>query len=137
MNTLAPPCPALTEPQITELVRRFYAKARADELIGPVFAHAVADWDEHHRIVADFWSRILLGTRRYQGSPYAVHTHLPLRPEYFDRWLALFRETAAEALPPDAAERAGDRAELMADSFKAGLFTLDRPVEPMLGKPAK
>ena len=37
----------ITEPAITALVDRFYAKARRDPLIGPVFNDAVEDWDEH------------------------------------------------------------------------------------------
>lgn len=135
MNATLPPPP--TESQIAELVRRFYEKARADALIGPLFAHAVADWDGHHRVVADFWSRTLLGTQRYKGHPYAVHTRLPLKPEHFDRWLALFRETALDILPADAAARAIERTEHMAESFKVGLFTFDKPVPPSLAKPAK
>jgi hemoglobin len=126
----------LNEQHITQLVESFYGRARADALLGPVFESAVADWGEHHRIVEDFWSRTLLGTNRYRGHPYAVHTHLSLRPEHFERWLALFRETALEVLPPDAAERAIARVGHMAESFKAGLFTFGQHLPPVHGKPA-
>lgn len=128
---------AVTEDQIAELVRRFYAKARADAELGPVFARSVVDWDEHHRIVEDFWSRTLLGTRRYQGHPYAAHTRLGLKPEHFERWLALFRQTALEVLPAAVAEHAIARTEHMASSFKAGLFSFGDWVEPRHGKPAR
>ena len=64
----------LDEQHIAQLVRSFYGRARADALLRPVFEDAITDWDEHHRIVEDFWSRTLLGTNRYQGHPYGVHT---------------------------------------------------------------
>ena len=79
--------------------------------------------DHHLRVICDFWSRILLGTERYAGSPYPVHTRLPVQPEHFERWLALFREAAVEFLPPASAEIAIGKAEMMANSFRAGLFT--------------
>jgi hemoglobin len=122
---------AVNEQHITDLVRTFYQRARADVLLRPVFDSAVADWDEHHRIVEDFWSRTLLETKRYKGHPYGVHARLPLlKPEHFDRWLELFRQTAWEVLPEEAARRAVGRAEHMAESFKVGLFTFDKPVHP-------
>lgn len=114
----------LTEEHITALVHGFYARAREDALLGPVFAAEVDDWDHHHLVIRAFWSRVLLGTDRYGGSPYPVHVRLPVRPEHFERWLALFREAAAEFLPLEAAQVAIGKAEMMAASFKAGLFTL-------------
>ena len=126
----------LDEQHIAQLVRSFYGRARADALLRPVFEDAITDWDEHHRIVEDFLSRTLLGTNRYQGHPYGVHTRLSLRPEHFDRWLALFRETAFEVLPPAAAGQAIARVEHMAESFKVGLFTFDHPLPSTHGKRA-
>lgn len=114
----------LTEEHITALVHGFYARARADALLGPVFAAEVDDWDHHHLVIRAFWSRVLLGTDRYGGSPYPVHVRLPVKPEHFERWLALFRDAAVEFLPPEAAQVAIGKAEMMAASFKAGLFTL-------------
>jgi hemoglobin len=127
----------LTEQHISELVRHFYERATRDASLRPIFDSSIHDWAAHHRIVEDFWSRTLLNTDRYQGSPYSFHARLPLRPEHFDRWLALFRETALETLPAAAAENAIARAEHMAESFKAGMFHgLDTLPGHSLGKPA-
>ena len=60
---------AVSEEALDRLVRSFYAAAREDPLIGPVFAGAVADWEHHYGVVHDFWSRTLLGTSRYQRLP--------------------------------------------------------------------
>jgi truncated hemoglobin YjbI len=90
MNLMALPA----EPQITELVRRFYAMACADTDLDPFFNAAISDWDEHYQIVADFWSRAPLGTQRYQGSPYQAHAHPALKPLHFERWLDCFRQAA-------------------------------------------
>ena len=126
----------LSERHIRELVRSFYERARSDPGLRPVFEAAISDWDEHHRIVEDFWSRTLLGTHRYQGHPYPVHTQLPLKPEHFDRWLDLFQQTAREVLPTETASQAIARAEHMAESFKAGMFTFTRSLQPSRGRPA-
>ena len=42
---------------------------------------------------------------RYHGQPMAKHVPLPIDARHFDRWLALFAETAREVCPPAAAER--------------------------------
>lgn len=112
----------VTESAIAELVRLFYERAGNDARLKGLFDGVIDDWDAHHRIVENFWSRTLLGTDRYHGSPYPVHARLPLQIEDFDIWLDYFRATAREVLPPAAAEQAIGRAEHMAESFKTGMF---------------
>ena len=116
---------AVTEEQIAELVRVFYGRARAHADLGPLFHHAIVDWDEHLRIICDFWSHVLLGTHRYKRNAYPPHMNLPIRREHFDQWLELFRQSALETLPEKGARRAIARAELMTESFRAGLFPFD------------
>jgi hemoglobin len=121
------------EAAIAACVQQFYAKAREDALLGLIFNEEVEDWDVHHRVVADFWSRALLGTDRYRGKPFVVHAHLPLELEHFDRWLALFEETAQATLPRHLAAKAIDKAHHVASSFRAGIF----PFVGADGKPAR
>jgi len=113
-----------TEQDITELVRRFYERAAADQSLQAIFNAVIHDWELHHQVVADFWSHTLLGTGRYHGTPYPVHAVLPVKPEHFNSWLTLFRETARETLPADSADMAIAKAEHMAESFKAGMFSV-------------
>jgi hemoglobin len=124
---------AVQEEAIATCVREFYRKAREDSLLGPIFNAKVDDWDVHLRVVANFWSRALLGTDRYNGSPFVVHMNLPVELEHFSRWLALFEETARETLPPELAGKALAKANHMAESFKAGIF----PFVGSDGKPAR
>lgn len=113
---------AEVEESIKTLVREFYGKARQDPLLGPIFNSAVEDWDIHLRVVADFWSKALLKTERYTGSPFPFHMKMPVEPEHFERWLALFEETAKTTLPAEYAAKAIAKARHMAESFKAGIF---------------
>ena len=110
--------PDLREPMIALLVRTFYDRARRDDLIGPVFEAAVADWDDHIGKITDFWSSVMLRTGRYQGRPMRPHLILPLTGAHFDRWLALFEATARELCPPEIAEAFIVRARRIADSFE-------------------
>ena len=109
---------------VRRLVEVFYERARQDDLLGPVFETFVGDWDRHHRVVTDFWSDVLLRTEQYDGRPYPPHMRLPVTPEHFDRWLTLFTATADEVLPAEMADLAKQRARLMAESFRTGLFAL-------------
>jgi hemoglobin len=104
---------------------RYQAKVRRDPLLGPVFARAIADeaWPAHLAIIRDFWSSVLLKTGRYQRNPFSAHMRIEGRkPELFDRWLALFKETCDELLAPGPAEALYAKAILIANSLKAGLF---------------
>ena len=112
----------ITELAIAALVERFYSKARRDPLIGPVFNAAVEDWDEHLHKLRDFWSSVMLTTGRYKGNPMAVHLKQPIEPQFFDRWLELWRDTAGELFAPPIAARLRDKADRIADSLKLALF---------------
>ena len=113
---------ALTEPQIAQLVRRFYARARADAVLGPVFEAAVDDWEAHLAHLTRFWSVVMLGAGRFGGNPMAAHARHPITPEMFDRWLALWAETTDELFGPEIAGEFQARAARIAESLKLGLF---------------
>jgi hemoglobin len=126
----------MIEDKIADLVERFYAKVRRDDYVGGVFESAVIDWPEHLDRLTDFWSSVMLGTGRYKGNPMAVHhRHRDLiRPDMFDRWLALWRETAAETMPPAEAAAFVEKAERIAESLKLGLFfRIEDGARPALG----
>jgi hemoglobin len=116
------PYPEITEPAIVALVDRFYAKARRDPLIGPVFNDAVEDWDEHLCKLYAFWSSVMLTTGRYKGNPMAAHMKLPIEPHFFERWLALWQETAEEVFAPEPPAAFREKAGRIADSLRLGLF---------------
>jgi truncated hemoglobin YjbI len=110
------------EDEIKAMVRAFYSEAMEDPLIGPLFKSHVSDWEHHFEIVQNFWSRSLLGTARYTGSPFTPHLAMNLKPEFFDRWVALFKKNAEANLKPAAARVAIARVEHMSVCFQAGLF---------------
>ena len=107
----------LDEPLVTELVHRFYARVRADAVLGPVFAERITDWEPHLERMAAFWSSVALMTGRYHGAPVPKHAGLPVTWNHFERWLALFRETAHQTCPPAGAAHVIERAERIARSL--------------------
>jgi hemoglobin len=112
----------VNEATIAELVEKFYARARKDPEIGPVFEAGVHDWSAHLATLNDFWSSVMLTSGRYKGNPMAAHMKHPLRPDFFTRWLALWGETADELFVPEEAARFRHKAERIAESLKLGLF---------------
>lgn len=111
----------ITEQEISTLVDRFYAKVRLDSEIGPIFNAIVGDWPHHLALLKDFWSTVLLTTRRYKGDPMMRHLQLPLDPNHFERWLSLFAETANEVFTPAIAANVIERSERIATNFKLGI----------------
>ena len=123
-KSLAPRQP-LDERSVATLLDRFYAKARRDPELGPVFASAIVDdaWPGHMARISGFWRSVLFKTGDYKGNPFAAHLRLPgLTPALFARWLALFGETCREVLEPNDAASLLHRAERIAESLQAGLF---------------
>jgi hemoglobin len=111
----------LDEATLARLVRRFYAKVRADDLLGPIFAARVHDWEPHLERMTAFWSSVALMTGRYHGQPMRAHADLPVGWGHFERWLALFAETARETCPPAGAEHVIERSEMIAQSLHMGI----------------
>lgn len=112
----------VTEPVIRTLVHAFYARVRADAVLGPIFNGAIDDWDAHLDKLCAFWSSVTLMSGRYKGTPMKVHADLAgISGDHFDRWLGLFRETARDVCPGPAAALFIDRAERIAQSLELGI----------------
>ncbi len=111
----------IDEAMIEALVRRFYAKVRADALLSPVFEARIRDWEPHLDRMCEFWSSVALMTGRYHGAPMVKHLPLPVDAAHFDRWLALFEETARESCSPKAADHFVERARRIAESLELGV----------------
>lgn len=107
----------LDEDILTTLVYRFYEKVRADAVLGPIFEARISDWAPHLDRMVAFWSSVALMTGRYHGAPVPAHAGLPVGWEHFERWLALFRETAEETCPPEGVAHVTASAERIARSL--------------------
>lgn len=141
-----PPDPAaalaegLDAAMIREVVARFYADARQDPVIGPVFRAHVPDarWQAHLERIEAFWCAALLGHKDYDGRPMQRHLGIPeLEDRHFARWLTLFRRTVNTVCPPASARLMTDRAERIAASFRINIamhrgqdLVFQRPLPP-------
>jgi hemoglobin len=108
----------IDDPMIERLVRTFYEAVRTDDLIGPVFAERITDWEPHLQRMCEFWSSVALMSGRYHGQPMVKHMPLPVEGRHFDRWLELFERTARQVCPPVAAEHFIERARRIAQRLE-------------------
>ena len=111
----------IDEAMIDRLVRAFYARVRADETLGPIFAARIEDWEPHLKRMCAFWSAVALMSGAYHGQPMQKHLPLPIDASHFDRWLELFADTAREMCPPKAADCFIERSQKIAESLELGL----------------
>ncbi|OYQ35779.1 hypothetical protein CHU95_05735 [Niveispirillum lacus] len=126
MTISDPPFHRIDDASLAHLVVEFYAAARLDPVLGPVFQQMVgegdAQWAAHLRRVHDFWSSVTLGTGRYDGRPMQVHAGIPgLEAHHFQRWLALFAQTVDSLFTPPPAAALRDKAERMSQALQQGL----------------
>lgn len=119
----------IDEAYISRLVDAFYGRIREHEVLGPIFNMAIGDnWDHHLGRMKQFWASVALNAGSYSGRPVPVHRRLRLaRPEHFEMWLGLFKETLAEVsaergAPEDAADYFMERAERIGESLKLAMF---------------
>ena len=114
----------LDETMIRAVVDEFYARARRDDVVGPVFNRVIpdAEWPSHLAKIADFWSAMLLGTGRFTGRPMPKHMAIPeLGDAHFMRWLRLFRETVEELCSPAISALFIERSERIGNSFRMNI----------------
>ncbi len=127
----------VSEEMIHTLVHGFYDRIRADEVLGPIFSAEIEDWDPHLAKMCDFWSSMLLMTKRYDGRPVPAHLRIPnLDRPHFERWLTLFRSAATALCPPEAAALFIYRAERVAQSLQLSI-DFQRGVLPPLKAPIR
>ena len=122
---------------IDRLMVLFYERVMTDEQIGYIFTEvAKLDLDKHLPVIGDFWETLLFRTgdySRHGRTPLEVHGELnektPLRPEHFERWLVIFRETVDELFEGEAADFIKMRARAIAGrmmEYIAGSFRTRR-----------
>ncbi|MBZ9713569.1 truncated hemoglobin [Deinococcus multiflagellatus] len=100
------------------LVHGFYARARLDPQLSPVFAQAAGGdpgrwWAQHLPKMVRFWITVAGGPASYHGAPVAAHDGLGLVAAHFDAWLALWAQVLQKQLPPDCAAELYGRAARM------------------------
>ncbi|MFE0460991.1 group III truncated hemoglobin [Kitasatospora sp. NPDC058965] len=97
---------------LEELLRRFYAAAFADPLIGPQFAGM--DLAAHLPHITDFWASALLRSGEYRRNLFAPHAALPLTAEHYGRWVQLWAAAVDGRHRGPVAERAKAQAQRIA-----------------------
>ena len=119
----------VTDESIRRLVDEFYARVRDDAALDPVFANAIKDWEPHLATMRDFWSSVMLTSGRYKGNPVIKHRQVEgISYEMFERWLALFDETARALFEPALAAVFNAKAARIAESLRLAVFY--RPDQP-------
>jgi hemoglobin len=119
----------ISESQIDDLVAEFYARARLDPNLGPVFMTAIGEsksaWQAHEAKIASFWRNAVGLDRSFSGNPMLKHlANKDVAPDQFDIWLDLFRATARENLPQEAADGITALADRIGRSLKMGIVQL-------------
>lgn len=120
----------ITEQNIKILVDNFYKRVGKDELLSPIFNAVIKDWQPHLNKMYDFWSSVVLQTKKYKGNPVVQHQNLmPFDKSLFDRWLVLFAQTARELFEEEQALLFIDKSENIARSLKYMLYEYE-PLKP-------
>jgi hemoglobin len=86
------PHPDLRDDDLHDLLVAFYDSVGADPMLAPYF-HEL-DMQAHIPRIADFWSTLVFGTRRYSGNAFRPHAGMPgLTGPHFARWLETLERT--------------------------------------------
>ena len=118
----------ITKENINTMVVKFYAVVLKDETVGPFFIEKLGDnlgtflWQEHIKLLTNFWASIALGDTEYRGNPFGPHTRLvDLKRETFDQWLILFFSVVDGIYTPEVSAQVKERATVIAGNFMRNL----------------
>jgi hemoglobin len=112
---------------VSRFVDGFYGRIRADELLGPIFAERITDWDWHLDRMKRFWRSVLHNSGEFSGNPMVKHLAIPdIEERHFAHWLELFYATLRDLeRDPEATRLVGTRARMIADSLLTGIAMRD------------
>ena len=105
-----------TREDISRLVRLFYDRLLHDPQVKHIFEPL--DLEEHLPKIIHFWSFVLLDEEGYKTNVFEKHLPLPLKPEFFDTWLAHFTNSLDELFKGEIADMAKQRATVLVFTFK-------------------
>ena len=103
---------------IINLIDTFYTQVRGDEVIGHVFNTIIGDdWSHHLPLMYTFWNTVLFGAEGYKGNAVGKHIgidkKIPLKTEYYERWMQLWTSTVDALFTGEIAEDAKKKALAM------------------------
>jgi hemoglobin len=115
-----------TRERVEYFVDRFYERMLADEQLAPIFVDVAGiDLDVHLPHIKDYWSKLLLGEKKYQRHTMNIHRQLhgkrPLHEGDFERWLDFFVTTVDAHFAGERAERAKQVAASIAANMEKSL----------------
>jgi len=117
------------------LIDTFYAKVKADPVIGGMFAHI--NWEHHLPVMYSFWENALFYTGGYSGNPLRTHQAInrrsPLTTGHFTQWLDLFVATVDELFEGEKAELAKQRAYSISTVMQIKILPVAEP-DPNISK---
>lgn len=108
---------------IEKLVKTFYSKVKQDELLGPFFNARIKGekaWEEHLKLLVDFWDLNLLEKKGFNGNPAMAHQKVDksfkhsISTTHFDRWVEIWTATIDQSFEGEMAEKAKTKANNMA-----------------------
>jgi len=105
------------KPGISRLVKWFYARARFEAPLEPVFRQHIPLWKEHLERIIEFWCGMTGGPHRYSGGM-GRHFRLGIGPEHFATWLRIWDENCRDLLQPREAEEMSALAHSLADDLQ-------------------
>jgi len=109
---------------LSQMIRTFYKMILEDKTINPYFImalgndHESQEWQEHYKILEDFWLMLMTGKKVYIRDAYEPHENMAeLYIETFERWLELFNEVVHLYYTPKLAQKFHKRAEVLSRKF--------------------
>ena len=113
----------VNESFVSQMVERFYANVRKDELLAPIFDERVSDWSGHLERMKAFWRSVLFNSGEFTGNPMAKHVAIPgLEEAHFIRWLELFYATLHDVgTQNEGFALVAGRARAIAESLLTGI----------------
>ena len=123
-----------SEFEIEMLIDTFYEKVLEHEELSYFFSEAVMNWEFHKQMFIKYWSKQILFTDSYEGSPLNRHIEVDHRfgrsftKYHFEEWTRLWVETIDILFEGDKAELAKESGVNMAKNIYLKMFVNRKPV---------